>query len=72
MLSALFNYSSLSHIILALLPAATIIYQKKTLIFHDFQGPKIKFHAFPGLENKILTFHDFPGFPLPVGTLLYL
>ena len=35
----------------------------KTLIFHDFQGPKIEFHDFPGLENEILKSHDFPGFP---------
>ena len=35
----------------------------KTLVFHDFQGPKTKLHDFPGLENEILTFHDFPGFP---------
>ena len=34
----------------------------KPLLFHDFLGPKIKFHDFPGLENEILTFHDFPGF----------
>ena len=40
-----------------------------TLIFHDFQGPNIKFHDFPGLENEILKFHDFPGFPRPVQTL---
>jgi len=44
----LFNYSSLSYIILALtnLP-------NKTLIFHDFQGPKMKFHDFPDF-----VFHD--------------
>ena len=35
----------------------------KTLIFHDFQGPTIKFHDFPDLENEMLKFHDFPGFP---------
>ena len=58
---ALFNYSSLSYIILALSTAATNL-PKKTLIFHDFQGQKIKFHDFPGLENEILAFHDFPGF----------
>ena len=40
-----------------------------TLIFHDFQGPNIKFHDFLGLENEILKFHDFPGFPRPVQTL---
>ena len=32
------------------------------LIFHDFPGPKIKFHAVPGLENEIPNFHDFPVF----------
>ena len=42
----------------------------KTLFFHDFQGPKIKFHDFPGLETEIIKFHDFPGFPWPVRTLL--
>ena len=25
---------------------------------HDFHGPKIKFHDFPGLENEILKIHD--------------
>ena len=40
-----------------------------TLIFHDFQGPNIKIHDFPGLENEILKFNDFPGFPRPVQTL---
>ena len=43
----------------------------KTTIFHDFQGPTIKFHDFPGLENAILRFHDsVPGFPWPVRTLM--
>ena len=41
----------------------------KTLIFHDFQGPTMKFHEFPGFENEILKFHDFPGFPWPVRIL---
>ena len=41
----------------------------KTLIFHEFQGPKIKFHDFPGLGNEVLTLHYFPGFPWPVRTL---
>ena len=31
----------------------------------------MKFHDFPGLENKILKFHDFPGFQWPVRTLNY-
>ena len=44
----------------------------KALIFHYFQGPTIKFHDFPGLENEILKFHDFPGFPWPVRTLIYI
>ena len=65
---ALFNYSSLSYIVLALSSAVTK-QSNKTLIFHDFQGPTIKFHDFPGLENEILKFHDFPGFPRPVRTL---
>ena len=56
-----FHYSSLSYIILALSSAAKNL-SNKTLIFHDFQGPKINFHDFPGLENDVLTFHDFPGF----------
>ena len=58
---ALFNYSSLSYVILALSSAATYL-PNKTYIFHDF----------PRLENEILTFHDFPGFPWPVRTLYYL
>jgi len=58
----LFNYSSLSHFVLALSSVVTKP-PNKTLIFHDFQGPTIKFHDFPGLENEILKFHDFPGFP---------
>ena len=59
---ALFNNVSLSYIILPLSSAATTL-PNKTLVFHDFHGPKIKFHDFPGLENEILTFRDFPGFP---------
>ena len=59
--NTLFNYSSLSYIILALSSAATNV-PNKTLIFHDFQGPKIEFHDYPGLENEILKFNDFPGF----------
>ena len=30
---------------------------------HNFQGPTIKFHYFPGLKNEILQFQDTPGFP---------
>ena len=59
---ALFNYSSLSYIVLALSSVVTKP-PNKTLLFHDFQGPTIKFLDFPGLENEILKFHDFPGFP---------
>ena len=59
---ALFDYSSLSYIVLALSSAVTNL-SNKTLIFLDFQGPTIKFHDFPGLENYIPKFHDFPGFP---------
>ena len=62
-LFALFNnYSSLSYIVLALSPVVTNL-PNKTLIFHDLQEPKIKFHDFPDLENEILKFHNFPGFP---------
>ena len=53
---------------LALSSAATYLLYK-SLIFHDFPGPTIKFHDFQGLENEILKFHDFPGFPWPVRTL---
>ena len=51
----------LFYIVLALSSAVTNL-SNKTLIFHDSQGPTIKFHAFPGLENEMLKFHDFPGF----------
>ena len=56
------------YIVLAFSSAETNL-SNKTLIFHDFQGPTIKFHDFPGLENEIPKFHDFPGFPRPVRTL---
>ena len=49
-LLALFNNSSLSYIVPALSSAVTNL-SHKPLIFHDFQGPTIKFHDFPGLEN---------------------
>ena len=62
---ALFNYSCLSYIVLAL-PSAVSKLPNKPLIFHHFQGTIIKFHDFTGLENEILKFHDFPGFPWPV------
>ena len=54
---ALFNYSSLSYIVLALSPEERM-YQTNIWILHDFQGPTIKFK-------------DFPGFPWPVRTLFY-
>ena len=54
---ALFNYPSLSYVIRALLSAVTNL-PNKTLIFHDFQGPTIKFHNFPSLKNEIFKFHD--------------
>ena len=57
------------YIVLALSSPITNL-SHKILIFHDFQGPTVKFHDFPGLENEILKFHDFPGFPWPVRTLL--
>ena len=60
---ALHNY-----IVLALSSAGTTL-PNKTLIYHDFQGPTIKFHDFPGLEDEILKLHAFPGFPSPVQTL---
>ena len=45
------NYSSLSHIISLSLSFAVTNLPNRTLIFHDFQGPKIEFHDFQGLEN---------------------
>ena len=60
---ALFNYSFLS--------SAVTNLSNKTLTFHDFQRPKIKFHDIPGLENEILKIQDFSGFPRPVQTLLH-
>ena len=59
----LLNHSSLSYIVLALSSAANNL-STKTLIFHDFQGPRIKFHDFTGLEMPFLNsmtfqvFHD--------------
>ena len=50
----LFNYSSLSYIILALSSAVTNL-PNKTLIFHDFQGPKMKIHDFPGFSRPVRT-----------------
>ena len=63
-------FTKTRYIVLALSSAVSKL-PNKTLIFHDIQGPTIKFHDFPGLENKILKFHDFPGFQWPVRTLNY-
>ena len=49
-----FNYSSLPYTILALSSAVTNL--QKTLIFQGFQGPKMQFHDFPGLESEISRF----------------
>ena len=57
------NYPSLSYVISLSLSFTVTNLPDRTLIFHDFQGPKINFHDFPGLENEILKFHDLPGFP---------
>ena len=57
---ALFNYPSLSYIVLALSSALTHL-SNKTLILHDFQGLEIEI---------FLKFHDFPDFPWPVWTLM--
>ena len=57
----LFNYSSLSYISHASSSAVSKL-PNKTSTFHDFQGPTIKSHDFPGLENEMLKFLDFPGF----------
>ena len=46
---------SISYIVFALSSAVTNL-SNKTLICHDFQGPTIKFHEFPGLENEMLKF----------------
>ena len=53
--------TSLSYIVLALSSSVTNL-PNKTKIFHEFQGPTIKFHDFPGAENEILKFLDFPDF----------
>ena len=66
---ALFNYSSLSYIFLALSSAVTKLLNK-TLIFHDFQGPTIISVTFQGWKMKLIVeFRVFPGFPWPVRTL---
>ena len=59
---ALFNHLSLCYMVIALSSVVTNL-SNKTLIFHDFRGPTIKFHDFPGVKNEVLKFHDFPGFP---------
>ena len=60
---ALFNYSFLSYIVLALSSSVTDL-SNTGLIFHDFQGPTTKFHDFPGVENEMLRFHELPGFTM--------
>ena len=66
---ALFNYSSLSYIFLALSSAVTKLLNK-TLNFHDFQGPTIISMTFQGWKMKLIVeFRVFPGFPWPVRTL---
>ena len=60
---ALFNYFSLSYIVLALSSSLTDL-SNTDLIFHDFQGPTTKFHDFSGVENEMLRFHELPGFTL--------
>ena len=57
---ALFNHFSLFYIVPVLSSAVTNL-SNKTFIFHDSQGPTIKFHAFQGLETEMLKFHAFPG-----------
>ena len=49
----LFNYSYLSYISHAS-PSAVSKLPNKTSTFYDFQGPTIKSHDFPGLENEML------------------
>ena len=43
-----FNFSSWSYVVLSLSSAVTYV-SNKSLIFHDFPGPTIKLHDFPGL-----------------------
>ena len=50
-----FNYFSLSYIILALSSAVTYL-PNKTLIFHDFQEPKLKTKRLHSLTFQV--FHD--------------
>ena len=56
-LFALFNYSSLTYIFLALSSTS------KNFNFLWLSRTKIKFRDFLGLENEILRFHDFAVFP---------
>ena len=63
--------SIISYNVLALSSAVTNL-PHKTLIFHDFQGPTVEFHDFPGLENEILkiyfvSFQDFHDWYKPQG-----
>ena len=61
-LFALFNYSSLTYIFLALSSAVTYL-PAKTLIFHDFQGPKLNSVTFQALKMKFLDSMTFQVFP---------
>ena len=60
---ALFNYSSLSYLVLGLSSAVTKL-PNKALIFHDFQGPIINSMTFQAWKMKFLNsmtfqvFHD--------------
>ena len=37
----------------------------------EIPGPITKFKHFPGPGKPNMKFHDFPGFPGPVGTLIF-
>ena len=58
---AQFNYSSLSYIVLALSSEVTKL-PKKTLIFHDFQGPIINSMIFQAWKIKFLNSMTFQVF----------
>ena len=65
----LFYYSSVFAFVIWSIPRSSLSTPRKTLFFHDFQGPTIKFDDPPSPENEILKFHDFTDFPWPVPTL---
>ena len=48
------------------------LYLTIKIILHDFPWPTPKFHDVPGMENEIIKFHDFPGFPWPCISPVYL